>query len=102
MYKPLKDYMIVKRWVDKSSLIHIASDLKEDDVFEVIDVGPGIDGETPDVQPGDLVAIVGYLNHVKFKGETVTLARAKDAIVVLNPRTLVEKVYTDEPGAGDH
>jgi co-chaperonin GroES (HSP10) len=84
LHRPLKDYLIVRKWIDKKLRIILDGvAAKEDDVFEVLQVGPGTDDYKPDVKKGDLIAVVGYMNKVHFQGEEFILVRARDAIVVL-------------------
>jgi co-chaperonin GroES (HSP10) len=85
---PLKDFVVVKKlqFQDKKAGIIMpesrreAAEPESDDIFEVLAKGPDKD---VDVKVGDKVAIVGYLQHIKYKGEKATLARARDVICVV-------------------
>ena len=86
---PQKDYMVVERIIAPKSgslVLPETSEPTSDELFKVLDVGPGdYDYElksylTPLVQKGDIVALVGYITVVSYKGEKVTLAKARDVI----------------------
>jgi co-chaperonin GroES (HSP10) len=81
-HEPQKDYMIVERVeVPKGIILPEGNEPTSDEIFRVLKVGPGDGDYKPSIKKGDLVAIVGYINTVTYKGEKLILARAKDVIL---------------------
>ena len=53
-----------------------------DEIFRVVKVNDfAIDHIK--IKKGDLVAVVGYIHNISYKGEKIILARQQDVIVVL-------------------
>lgn len=82
-----KDYMLLEKAVPKSKagLIIPGSDkmlpgqeATTDDIFRVLQVGPGDSECKIKVKKGDLVFIIGYLTTTSYKGEKIILGRARD------------------------
>lgn len=76
---PLKDFMVIRKVDEYTARIVTNVDPTGEEVFEVLSTGPEVDRN--EIKKGDYICLVGYLQHVKFKGEKAILARAKDAIV---------------------
>jgi co-chaperonin GroES (HSP10) len=86
-YRPLKDYIVVERAIDKGTVVlPEKSDPASDEVFRVLAVGPGREGSVMDVSEGDLVCIVGYINTFNYKGTKAILARAAEVIAVVEEK----------------
>ena len=85
-YEPQKGWMIVEREMapKKSSglVLPEISDPTSDEVFRVIKVNDFEIGHLK-LKKGDLVALMGYIQSISYKGEKIILARQKDVIVKL-------------------
>lgn len=84
MYKPTKEFMIVKEVTQSSDsgivLPDKQKDYVDDQLFEVVGLPNGYDEA---LKVGDRVVIVGYLTHFKHAGAKITLAKHKDVVMVI-------------------
>lgn len=85
---PLKDFMVIEKVEQplESGLVvpDTVSDIEKggvpEEIFKIVKVGEDVIKEA-DLKVGDLIAIVGYLTHIRYKKQKVMLARARDVVV---------------------
>lgn len=83
-FEPLKDFLLVERALIKdykNLVLPEEQTVSDTEVFVVIKKGPGDpDYPTGFINVGDMIAVVGYLNAVSYKGEKVLFVRARDVM----------------------
>lgn len=85
VFEPVKDFMVLERAFARGSKITLPDQAEpvSDDIFEVVRVGPGYEDYPMFVKPGDLICLTGYINTFSYKGEKVTLGRARDVMAII-------------------
>jgi co-chaperonin GroES (HSP10) len=85
-WKPAGDTILVKK-VEEDNLLDLPENIefRQEDIFEVLDIGSGYVTEQgivipPEVKIGDLCLIKGKILTLQIKGEELLLARAQDVI----------------------
>lgn len=85
MFRPKSDFIFLELVKDTNLLMPDSIQPGSGDLFRILDVGPGQVNEhgvriEPDVQKGDIVALVGKVLRIPYKGGEVLIARAQDVI----------------------
>jgi len=83
-FKPVNDYILIEKAAKPSKIrLPDTSEPVSDDIFEVMDVGPGTDDYPQTLKIGDLVCLTGYINTFSFEGTKAILGRARDVLAVV-------------------
>ena len=84
-FEPVKDFIVIERLIGKGSKVVLpdSSEPVSDDIFEVLEVGPGDQDHEQFLKVGDIICLTGYINTFSYKGVKAILARARDVLAVV-------------------
>jgi len=92
MLRPLSDMMIIEKYQEISGIeLPEGREFQKGEFFVVKAIGPGYMTDEaklilPNISVGDTVAIVGKILVIPFKGKEYLIARAGDAIAVVEEK----------------